>query len=131
MLHLALSMDPQTEMAEMRRLRSMAEAEMKVEAYPDWRWWLDAVELQAWRLKLLVRMGAENRELESGIRELLTRRKDGIRWSSTKTAALCVEVIIEAARKTGGFDFGDDDSVEVRLDAAGRKQTMTLDQSNL
>jgi len=131
LLHLALSMDAETEMVEMGRLGAMAEAEMKAKEERRWEWWRDPTELRAWRLKLLVRMGAGKEELERGIRELLKLRKDGIRWSSTKSSALCVEVIVEAARASGGFEFAGGEGIEVAVEAAGRREMVKLDAKNL
>ena len=131
LLHLALALDPETEMEEMRRLLAMAEERMKAEVGRRWEWWHDRTELRAWHLKLLVRMGASEAELDVGIRNLLRMRNDGIRWSSTKSSALCVEVIIEAAKACGGFDFGKDESIEVTVDAVGRHEVVSLDGKHL
>lgn len=131
LLHLALSMDAKTEMGEMTRLRSLAEVEMKKEHGRGWEWWRDPTELRVWHLKLLVKMGAVKEELESAIRELLKLRKDGVRWSSTKNSALCVEAIIEAARAGGGFEFAGGEVIEVAVEAVGRREVARLDRKNL
>jgi len=131
LLHLALAMDPETDMAEMKRLRAIAEQAMKAEDGQRWQWWNDPTELRAWRLKLLVKMGADREELERGIRELLNLRKDGIRWNSTKDSALCVEVIIEAATACGDFDFKNDETIAVTVDAMGQREVVTLDRKHL
>jgi uncharacterized protein YfaS (alpha-2-macroglobulin family) len=131
LVHLALAMDPKTDMAEMKRLRAIAEQTIKSDGAQRWQWWNDPTELRAWHLKLLVKMGADREELERGIRELLILRKDGIRWNSTKDSALCVETIIEAAQACGGFDFKKDESIEVTVDAVGRHEVVTLDRKHL
>ena len=69
--------------------------------------------------------------MESAIRELLKLRKDGVRWSSTKNSALCVEAIIEAARAGGGFEFAGGEVIEVAVEAVGRREVARLARKNL
>ena len=131
LIHLALAMNAETEKAERDRLLEMIRNQMEAEKKWGWRWWEDTVEQRAWYLKLLVRIGAEKQELEREIGALLKERRDGIRWSSTKNSALCVEAIIEAAIACGGFDFKDGEGIEVKVAAAGGERVVKLEAANL
>ena len=71
---------------------------MKAGLGRGWGWWEDEVELRAWYLKLLVKMEADEVVLRSGIRGLLDKRVDGVRWKSTRDSGLCVEAGVSAAR---------------------------------
>lgn len=130
LVHLALAIDAKAEPAELQRIMALLAGRMEeAEAGDPTRG--DAVETRAWYLKLLARSGATAETLEPKVRDLMLRRTDGIRWSSTKDSALCVEAIIEASIAGGGFPFGDDEVIEAKIDAAGGQRTIRLDRSNL
>ena len=130
LVHLALAIDGKTEQADLQRLLAAIPERMEEEA-ADTRHTQEAVELRAWHLKLRVKSGAGKAELERGIRELLKQRRDGIRWSSTKDSALCVEAIIEAAIACGGLHFQPGEVVEATVSAAGQPRTVRLNRTNL
>ncbi len=130
LIHLALALDGKTEQADLQRLLAAIPDRMEEEA-ADKRRTQEEVELRAWHLKLLVKSGAGKAELERAIRELLKQRRDGVRWSSTKDSALCVEAVIEAAIACGGFQFQAGEVIEATVGAAGRQHAIRLDRTNL
>jgi hypothetical protein len=133
LIHLALAMDG-NERDEVRRLFTAATEAMdpvKAGLVKGHRWWEDEVELRAWYLKLLVKMDADAVVLRSGIRGLLDKRTDGVRWKSTRDSALCVEAIIEAALACGGFGLDDATSTPVTVGVAGEVRELELSGKNL
>jgi uncharacterized protein YfaS (alpha-2-macroglobulin family) len=131
LIHLALALDPSTSKEDFNRLLETIRPRMTESKKGGVVWWEEPVETRAWYLKLLVKAGGGEAEIGREIRRLLDARVDGIRWSSTKNSALCVEAIIEAAvtSREAGFMTGED--IEVTVSAAGQERVVALQAGNL
>ena len=130
-IHLALALDPVVAKADFNRLLETVRRRMAEERKGGHAWWEELVEQRAWYLKLLVKAGSGDDEIQREIQRLLDERSDGIRWSSTKNSALCIEAIIEAAlaSRNAGFIGGED--IEVKVRAANEERVVTLGAANL
>ena len=131
LIHLAMTLDPREERERLESLTGEIRKRLAVESRqrPGLEWWRNSIETRAWFLKLLARGGAPSAELESGCRELLAERSDGIHWRSTRESALCLEAILEAAI-AGGLELtGEPVAVTVELD--GESRELRLDADNL
>jgi hypothetical protein len=131
LIHLALSLDPSAAKADQQRLIEAIRREMSEEKKGGYQWWEESVEQRAWYLKLLVKAGADQAEIEREIRRLVDQRSDGVRWSSTKNSALCVEAILEAAIASGDARVMGGEEMEVSVNASGQEQKVTLNAGNL
>jgi hypothetical protein len=131
LMHLALSLDPSAAKADQQRLLEVIRRQMSEEKKRGYQWWEESVEQRAWYLKLLVKTGAGRAEIEREIQKLVDQRSDGVRWSSTKNSALCVEAILEAAIASGDARFMSGEEIEVTVKAAGQEQKVALNARNL
>ena len=132
-IHLALTLSGAHEKAQREQLYELLKVRRADGDGPALTWWNDSVEQRAWLLKLRVAMKADPAEIRQLIRSLLEMRSDGIRWSNTRSSALCVEAIVEAGVQSGGFGVGGEEGVEIPvvIEAGGERRVVKLGRGEL
>ncbi|MDO5580004.1 MAG: MG2 domain-containing protein [Planctomycetia bacterium] len=69
-----------------------------------WRWYANDLETQAHYLKLLVRLDPKGSIAPRLVKYLLTNRKNGSHWNSTRDTAYCIEAFSDYLKITGELD---------------------------
>jgi len=84
-----------------------------------WRWYGCTYEAHAYYLKLLARVGTQNKTASGIVKYLLNNRKHATYWNSTRDTALCIEAIAEYLTTSG--EHKPDMTIEILLDGKTKK----------
>ncbi|MDR2344630.1 MAG: alpha-2-macroglobulin [Planctomycetaceae bacterium] len=106
-------------------------AYLNLQKYNGWYWWHwdgSEFEIQAYYLKLLMRIDAKNPIAPRLVKYLLNNRRNATYWHSTRDTAICIESFVEYLNKTG--ESKPDITVDILFDNKLQK-TVTINSDNL
>ena len=86
-----------------------------------WYWYGDAIEANAYYLKLLAATDADNVTARRLVKYLLNNRKHATYWKSTRDTALCVEAMADYLRATD--ELNPEMTVEIFIDGEKKAET--------
>jgi len=86
-----------------------------------WYWYGDAIEANAYYLKLLAATDADNVTARRLVKYLLNNRKHATYWKSTRDTALCVEAMADYLRATD--ELNPEMTVEILIDGEKKAET--------
>ncbi|MEW4455766.1 MG2 domain-containing protein [Bremerella sp. JC817] len=86
-----------------------------------WYWYGDAIEANAYYLKLLSATDAQNVTARRLVKYLLNNRKHATYWKSTRDTALCVEAMADYLRATD--EMNPEMTVEILIDGEKKAET--------
>ncbi len=93
-----------------------------------WSWCEDEIETHACYLKLLVRTEPKSEKTSRIVKYLVTNRRSGAHWKSTRDTALCIEAIAEYLKASG--EDQPDMTVSIVANGETRKE-VTVTRENL
>ncbi|MHC2071158.1 alpha-2-macroglobulin family protein [Bremerella sp. T1] len=86
-----------------------------------WYWYGDAIEANAYYLKLLAATDADNVTARRLVKYLLNNRKHATYWKSTRDTALCIEAMADYLRATD--ELNPEMAVEILIDGEKKAET--------